>query len=65
MEKVQTAEAQEDRVIETLPNIQPIKLRRTLMQSGSQFSAGPQIGLPISSTPIAEQPSQRPFLRRF
>ena len=62
----ETPIGQEDRVVETLHNFRPIKLRHTLMQGGSQFSVHPQIGLPISSTPIiTEQPSHRPFLKRF
>lgn len=63
----ETVEHQEDKPVETLPDIRPIKLRHILMQSGSQFSVHPQIGLPINSTPVTEQPSnsQRPFLRRF
>jgi hypothetical protein len=60
-----TPVGQEDRAVEALHNFGRIKLRHTLMQGGSQFTIHPQIGIPINSTPITEQPSQRPFLRRF
>ena len=63
----ETPIGQEDRAVEAPYDFGRIKLRHTLMQGGSQFTVHPQVGLPISSTPITEQPStsHRPFLRRF